>query len=229
VQNGQKFRPARSRTDARRADQFDRNGSAALACEPGMRAIHHLLPLRAILLLTLLGGLAIASTSCGDDENKSPTTPTGIPTISGSWAGTYHIKTCTDTVNGAAGTLCATVLDTTTTTNTASTQPVQVVLTQQNDQVGGTVTFSGWYVQTVPVTGTVGSSGRIWLQGTVAFSDTACPAVTGTVSLSGWVTDLNREQNEAIGVFNLTGLRKMSACLFANISVTADSVDIKKK
>jgi hypothetical protein len=84
-------------------------------------------------------------------------------------------------------------------------------------------------VQTVPVTGTIGTSGRIWLQGTVAFTDTACPAVTGTVTLSGWVTDLNREQNEAIGVFTVTGLRKMSACLFANINVSADGVDIKKK
>jgi hypothetical protein len=185
--------------------------------------------LRGLLLFGLLCGIAIGTTSCGDDNNTSPTSPTGIPTVSGTWTGTYHIKTCTDTVNGAPGTLCATVLDTTSTTNTASTQPITVTLTQQSDQVGGTVAFSGWYVQSVPVTGTVGTSGRVWLQGSVAFTDAACPAATGTVSLSGWVTDLNREQNRLIGVFNLTGLRKMSACLFANINVSADSTDVSKK
>jgi hypothetical protein len=190
---------------------------------PGMRATHRLLP------LLLSCGIALAAVSCSDDENKNPTTPTGIPTVSGTWSGTYHVKTCTDTVNGAAGTLCATVLDTGTTTNNASTQPLQVTLTQQSDQVGGTVAFTGWLAQSVPVTGTVGSSGRVWLQGAVAFTDAACPAVTGTVTVSGWITDLNREQNELIGAFNLTGLRKMSACLFANVTVSADTVDIKKK
>jgi hypothetical protein len=186
--------------------------------------------LRGLALVLALGASILATASCSnDDENKTPTSPTGIPTVSGTWSGTYHIKTCTDTVNGAAGTLCATVLDTATTTTAASTQPLTVTLTQNNDQVGGTVAFSNWYLQTIPVTGTIGSSGRLWLQGSVAFTDPLCPAVTGTATLSAWVTDLNRERNELIGVFNITGLRKMSACLFANITVTADSVDITKK
>ena len=191
--------------------------------------LHPMRLLNGLILGLVLGALVIGTASCSDDENKTPTNPTGIPTVSGTWTGTYHIKTCTDTVNGAAGTLCATVLDTTTTTNTSSTQPVTVTLTQQNDQVGGTVAFSNWYVQTVPVTGTIGTSGRLWLQGSVTFTDPACPTVTGSVALSAWVTDLNRERNEFIGVFNITGLRKMSACLFANITVSADSVDVIKK
>jgi hypothetical protein len=186
--------------------------------------------LRGCVLILALGGALFGLAGCSDDdENKSPTNPTGIPVVSGSWSGTYHVKTCTDTVNGAAGTLCATVLDPATGPTPASTQPIAMTLTQQSDQVGGTVTFSGWYLQTVPVTGTIGTSGRLWLQGTVTFTDPACPAVTGPVTLSGWVTDLNRERNEVIGVFNISGLRKLSACTFANINVSADAADLTKK
>jgi len=178
-------------------------------------------------LCVIFGGIS----GCSDDAKTSPTTPTGIPNVAGSWAGTYHIKQCTDTVNGAAGTLCATVTDPATGTNTASTQPVQLVLSQQNDQVGGTLVFSGWYAQSVPVTGTIGSSGRLWLQGTIAVTDPACPTTTGTFTLGTWFSDLNREQNEMIGGFNFTTKKRLStsACLFADLNVTIDTVDITKK
>ena len=176
-------------------------------------------------LCVIVGGVS----GCSSDDNKSPTTPTGIPNVAGTWSGTYHIKQCTDTVNGAPGTLCATVTDPATGTNTASTQPVQLVLSQQNDQVGGTLVFSGWYAQSVPVTGTIGSSGRLWLQGTIAVTDPACPTATGTFTLGTWFSDLNRQQNEMIGSFNFTTKKRLSACLFADLNVTIDTVDITKK
>ncbi len=181
-----------------------------------------------ILLATVCGTLGIAG--CSDDsDNKSPTTPTGIPNVAGTWSGTYHIKQCTDTVNGAPGTLCATVTDPAGGINTASTQPVQLVLSQQNDQVGGTLVFSGWYAQSVPVTGTIGSSGRLWLQGTIGVTDPACPTTTGTFTLSTWFSDLNREQNEMVGSFGFTTKKRLSACLFADVNVSIDTVDITKK
>jgi hypothetical protein len=181
-----------------------------------------------LLCATLCLGLLVAG--CSDDSDTSPTTPTGIPNVSGTWTGTYHIKQCTDTVNGAPGTLCSTVTDPATGgTNTASTQPVQLMLTQQNDQVGGTLVFSGWYAQSVPVTGTIGSSGRLWLQGTIAVSDPACPTTTGTFSMGTWFTDLNRERNAMVGSFNFTTKRRLSACLFSDLTVQIDTVSIALK
>jgi hypothetical protein len=175
----------------------------------------------------VLAGFGVAG--CSDDNNTSPTTPTGIPKVAGTWSGQYHIKGCTDTVNGVPGTVCATVTDPTGGTNAASTQPVQLMLTQQSDQVGGTLVFSGWYVQNVPVTGTIGTSGRLWLQGSIAITDPACPTTTGTFTLSTWFSDLNREQNEMVGTFNFTTRKRLSACLFADLSLQIDNVDIKRK
>jgi hypothetical protein len=185
--------------------------------------------LRHLVLLTLCGGMTIGASACSSDTTNSPTTPTGIPNVAGTWTGQYHIKACTDTVNGTPGTVCAAVVDTGGTTTAASTQPLQLVLTQQSDQVGGTLTFSGWYAQSVPVTGTIGTSGRLWLQGTLRLTDPACPTMTGTFTLSGWVTDLNRQQNELIGGFNFTTKKRLTACLFADLSVQTDTVDITRK
>jgi hypothetical protein len=188
-------------------------------------------PLRRFIRRSLGGGLValVGVAGCSGDNNTSPTTPTGIPSVAGTWTGKYHVKACTDTINGAAGTVCATVLDPATGTNAASTQPVQLMLTQQGDQVGGTLIFTGWYVQNVPVTGTIGTSGRLWLQGTIAVTDPACPTTTGTFTLSTWFTDLNREQNEMIGGFNFTTKKRLSACLFADLNVQTDTVDISRK
>ena len=191
---------------------------------------HHLscFVARAILLAALCGTLGMSA--CSDDSNKSPTTPTGIPNVAGTWTGTYHIKQCTDTVNGTPGTLCAAVTDPAGGTNTASTQPVQLVLSQQNDQVGGTLVFSGWYAQSVPVTGTIGTSGRLWLQGTIALTDPLCPnATTGTFTLGTWFSDLTRQQSEMIGGFTFTTKKKVSACIFADLSVNIDTVDVTRK
>jgi hypothetical protein len=176
------------------------------------------------LLVVALCGIA----GCSSDDNTSPTAPTGIPNVAGTWAGQYHIKACTDTVNGTPGTVCAGFLDPTGGTNAASTQPVQVMLTQQNDQVGGTLVFSGWFVQSVPLTGTVGTSGRVWLQGSGTFTDPACPTTTGKVAVSGWITDLNREQTQLTGVFNFTGDKRLSACVFDNLSVQTDTVVVTR-
>lgn len=182
-----------------------------------------------MFLLVVCGGLAIGGVACSSNTNTSPTTPTGIPGVAGTWTGQYHIKACTDTVNGTPGTVCTAVLDTGTITTPASTQPMLLVLTQQSDQVGGTLTFSGWYAQSVPVTGTIGTSGRLWLQGTLAFTDPACPTTTATFTLSGWVTDLNRQQNEMIGGFNFTTKKRLTACVFADLNVQTDTVDITRK
>lgn len=190
---------------------------------------HHLRSLLSWIGLAALCVIFVGVSGCSDDSNTSPTTPTGIPNVAGTWSGTYHIKQCTDTVNGAPGTLCATVTDPATGTNTASTQPVQLVLSQQNDQVGGTLVFSGWYAQSVPVTGTIGSSGRLWLQGTIAVTDPACPTTTGTFTLGTWFSDLNRQQNEMVGGFTFTTKKRLSACVFADLNVTIDTVDITKK
>jgi hypothetical protein len=168
--------------------------------------------------------------SCGDDKTGSTTAPTGIPNVAGTWTGQYHIKACSDTINGAPGTVCAGFVDPGSgAANANSTQPMQLMLTQTSDQVGGTLVFSGWYVQNVPVTGTIGTSGRLWLQGTLAISDPTCPTASGMFVLSGWITDLNREQNELVGGFNFTTKRKLSACLFSDLTVQTDTVDIKKK
>jgi len=180
-----------------------------------------------------LAGLVVVSCSwlfmsaCSD--SVTPTNPTGVPNVAGVWSGTYHIKSCTDTINGAPGTLCATVTDSTTATTPASTQPVQLTLTQQKDQLTGTLAFTGWYVVNVAVTGTVVTSGRVHLEGNAAFTDTACPTTTGHFTLSVWTSDLNRSQNGMIGEFSFTGNKRLSACLFSDLAVTADTVDISRK
>src|SRR6266511_6072246 len=78
-----------------------------------LRLLWHPRP-RHLVLLAMLCGAAIAAAACSDDDTKSPTAPTGIPNVAGTWAGQYHIKNCTDTVNGAPGTLCASVTDSST-------------------------------------------------------------------------------------------------------------------
>jgi hypothetical protein len=186
--------------------------------------------LRLLLLLSAVATLCGAA--CSSDNNPSPTTPSGIPNVAGTWAGQYHIKSCTDTINGTPGTLCATIVDPPSGgTNINSTQPLQLMLTQKSDQVGGTLVFSGWVVQSVPVTGTVGTSGRVWLNGTIAITDPTCPTATGTFTLNGWVTDLNRQQNELTGSFGFTTRKKVSTsgCIFADLTAQSDTVDITKK
>jgi hypothetical protein len=184
--------------------------------------------------MLLVAGLCVSGSACSD--SVTPTNPSGIPNVAGTWSGTYHIKTCTDTINSATstinsgtGTLCATVVDSSSATNPASTQPVQLTLTQQKDQLTGTLSFSGWYVLNVPVTGSIVTSGRVYLQGSGTITDTGCPTTTGTFTLSTWVSDLNRPQDGLTGVFTFAANKRLNACVFDNLTMQADTVVITRK
>ncbi len=171
--------------------------------------------------------VAMSVAACSNDV--TPTNPTGIPSVAGTWAGTYHVKSCSDTINGAPGPVCPSLVDSPEATNPASTQPVQVTITQQQDQLTGTLAFSGWYVLNVPVSGRVDVSGRVWLQGSGTIADSGCPTTSGTFSVSGWVADLNRSHDGMSGVFTLSGTKRLSACLFSNYTLQADGVLINLK
>ncbi len=171
----------------------------------------------------------VAMSVAGCSSDVTPTNPTGTPSVAGTWAGTYHVKSCTDTINGAPGTVCPSLVDSPDAPNPASTQPVQVTITQQQDQLTGTLAFSGWYVLNVPVTGRVDVSGRMWLQGSGTISDAGCPTTSGQFSVSGWVSDLNRSHDGMSGVFTLSGTKRLSACLFSNYTLQADGVLINLK
>ncbi len=79
-------------------------------------------------LAALVPALTLTA-SCSDDV--TPTNPTGLPQVAGTWTGTYRIASCTDTLNGAPGTLCASL-----TSATAVRPPMMLTLQQTGRQIG---------------------------------------------------------------------------------------------
>lgn len=177
------------------------------------------------------------ASACGSDSD-SPTTPTDTPSVAGTWTGTYHVKTCTDSpLVPATGLVCPALL-----AATAPTPPVQFVLTQKDTALSGTISFGGWLATTtttgtgatattttipltLPVTGFVDRGGTLLLQATNSATDAACPGVLMPTT----VTNLNITLNLAktgmtLGTFALTTNRRVSttSCALNTITIAAD-------
>lgn len=181
--------------------------------------------------------LAMMASACGSD-NDSPTTPTDTPSVAGAWTGTYHVKACTDSpLVPATGLACPALL-----AATATTQPVQFVLTQKNTALTGTITFGGWLSTTtttgtgatavttttgltLPVTGVIDRGGTLLLQATNSATDAACPGVLMPTTMTNLNITLNLAKNGmTLGTFQLTTNRRVSAtsCALNAIAVDAD-------
>lgn len=182
--------------------------------------------------LIQLAGLAalvpalIFTASCSDDV--TPTNPTGLPQVAGTWTGTYRIASCTDTLNGAPGTLCASL-----TSATAVRPPMTLTLQQTEDRLVGNIVFSGWYVRSMVVTGLVQAGGAVLIEGNATFTEPACPTATtqvpGRLTLSAWNTVVNRTSDGMTGDFRLTATTRTVSCAFGEVTIQADTLQLTKQ
>jgi hypothetical protein len=184
---------------------------------PGLR---HLLGLAALIpALTL-------TASCSDSE--TPTNPSGVAQVAGTWTGNFRIAACTDTLNGAPGTLCASL-----TGATAPLQPITLTLQQTDDRVVGNIVFSGWYVRSLVVTGIVQPGGAVILEGTTTWTEAVCQTATtpvpGRLTLSLWNSLVNRTSDGMTGDFRLTGTTRTAPCAFGEVTITADTLTLTKQ
>ena len=106
--------------------------------------------------------------SCSDSE--TPTNPSGVAQVAGTWTGNFRIAACTDTLNGAPGTLCANL-----TGASAPRQPIRSRCSRRTIEVVGNIQFSGWYVRSLVVTGIVQAGGAVILEGTTTLDRTGLP------------------------------------------------------
>ena len=175
----------------------------------------------AIVLLALI---AAAASSCGEDE--MPTNPSGVPNVAGVYAGTYRIRTCTETASVASN-VCGPLIGA-----GPTTQPLQLSMQQINDQLVGNVQFSGWFTRSIILNGTISRDGGIIMSGTTPFVDPACPAVTtNTVSVNPFTATVTRGSDGMNGDFRFIGSARISptTCVFAEVTIDADSVTLTKK
>jgi hypothetical protein len=176
-------------------------------------------------LAALIPALSFTA-SCSDSE--TPTNPSGLAQVAGTWTGTYRIAACTDTLNGAPGTLCTNL-----TSATAARQPITLSLQQTDRNVIGNITFSGWYVRSLVVTGIVQEGGAVLLEGTTTWNEPACPTVTtqvpGRLTLTLWNTLVNRTSDGMSGDFRLTGTTRTTQCAFGEVSIQADTLQLTKQ
>lgn len=181
--------------------------------------------------------------SACDSDNDSPTKPTDTPSVVGTWTGTYHVKTCTESpLTPATAVTCPALLSA-----TATTQPVTFTLTQRDTALSGTITFGGWLNTattttgtggtpvttttplTMPVTGLVDRGGTLLLQATKTSTDTACP----TASLTTTMTNLNitldlAKTGMTLGTFRLTTNKRVSttSCALNEITIDGDQTTV---
>lgn len=182
---------------------------------------------RQLLGLAALVPALIFTASCSDDD-ITPTNPSGVPQVAGTWTGTYRIATCTDTLNGAPGTLCANL-----TGATALRPSITVTLQQTDDKVVGNVVFSGWYVRSIVVTGLVQAGGAVLLEGTATWTELTCTTATtqvpGQLTLSAWNSVVNRTSDGMTGDFRLSGTTRTTPCAYGEVTIQADTLQLTKQ
>jgi hypothetical protein len=182
-------------------------------------------PWRLLMFAALIPALTFTG-SCSDSE--TPTNPSGVAQVAGTWIGTFRIASCTDTLNGAPGTFCTNLVG-----PTAPSQPITVSLQQTDDQVVGNVQFTGWIVRSVVVTGIVQEGGAVNLEGTTSWTEPACATATtqvpGRLTLTLWNTIVNRTSDGMSGDFRVTTTTRTTACAFGDVSIQADTVQITKR
>jgi hypothetical protein len=182
--------------------------------------------LRQLLGLAALIPALTLTASCSDDV--TPTNPSGVAQVAGTWTGNFRIASCTDTLNGAPGTLCTTL-----TSPTAPRQPITLSLQQTDDRVVGNLSFTGWYVRSLVVTGIVQPGGAVILEGTATWTEPACPTATtpvpGRLTLSLWNSLVNRTSDGMTGDFRLTATTRTMPCAFGEVSIQADTLTLTKQ
>jgi hypothetical protein len=186
---------------------------------PGLRQLAGLAALIPALTFTA---------SCSDSE--TPTNPSGVAQIAGTWTGNFRISSCTDTLNGAPGTFCSNL-------NVGGPspviQPMTLTLTQTDRQVIGNIQFTGWYVRQLVVTGTVQEGGALLLEGTTTWTEPVCSTATtqvpGRLTLTLWNAIVNRTSDGLTGDFRLAGTTRTTPCAFGEVSITADTLQLTKR
>lgn len=190
---------------------------ASLRRRPGL--------IRFLGLAALLPVLSFTA-SCSDSE--TPTNPSGVAQVAGTWTGNFRIAACTDTLNGAAGTFCANLVGA-----SAPRQPITLALQQTDNQVVGNIQFSGWYVRSVVVTGIVQEGGAVILEGTTSWTEPVCataPApVPGRLTLTLWNSLVNRTSDGMTGDFRLTATTRTTPCAFGDVSIQADTLTLTRQ
>jgi hypothetical protein len=181
--------------------------------------------IRLLGLAALLPALSFTA-SCSDDE--TPTNPSGVARVAGTWTGNFRIAACTDTLNGAPGTFCTNLLG-----PSAPRQPITLALQQTDNQVVGNIQFTGWYARSVVVTGIVQEGGAVILEGTASWTEPVCPTATtpvpGRLTISLWNTLVNRTSDGMSGDFRLTATTRTVACAFGDVSIQADTLTLTKQ
>lgn len=173
------------------------------------------------MAIVLLAWLACVASSCGEDE--MPTNPSGVPNAAGVFRGTYRIRTCTE-VASVTTNVCGPLVN-------ATGQPLQLSIQQINDQLVGNVQFSGWYTRSLILNGTITRDGNIVMSGTAPWVDASCPQVTNTLSVNPFTATLTRASDGMNGDFRFIGSVRASttACVFAEVTIDADSLTLTKQ
>jgi hypothetical protein len=188
---------------------------------PGLRPLW-----RPLVLAAILPGLLFAA-SC-DDDDVTPTNPSGVAQVAGTWVGTFRIAACTDTLNGAPGTLCSTLTGT-----TAPTQPIRIALQQTDDRLVGNIQFSGWNTRSLVVTGLIQPGGAVLLEGTTTWTEATCPTSTtqvpGRLSVTLWNSLVNRTSDGMTGDFRVTATTRTVPCAFGEVAIQADTLQLTKQ
>jgi hypothetical protein len=182
------------------------------------------------LVSRLLLPLALIVAGCSDDS-VTPTNPSGIPNVAGTWTGAYRVKTCSEEFIGVTGTPPATIqICPTITGDTAIRQPMTLTLQQTEDRLIGNIQFSGWFVRSLVVTGNVNRDGAVVLTGMASTTDTTCPTVQNRIVLNYWVTTLSRAQDAITGEFGMLGTRRIgtTGCVFDDVTITADTLSLTR-
>jgi hypothetical protein len=181
---------------------------------------------RQLLGLAALIPALTFTASCSDSE--TPTNPSGVAQVAGTWTGNFRIAACTDTVNGVPGTLCTNL-----TGATAPRQPIALSLQQTDDRVVGNIQFTGWFVRSLVVTGVVQPGGAVLLEGTTTWTEAVCPTATtqipGRLTLTLWNTLVNRTSDGMTGDFRLTGTTRTTPCAFGDVAIQADTLTLTKQ
>lgn len=187
----------------------------------GWRGLRQWLALGALLPALLIAG------SC-DDDNDSPTNPSGVANVAGTWAGTFRIAACTDTLNGAPGTVCSTLSGT-----TAPLQSIRLALQQTDDRLVGNIQFSGWSTRSLLVTGVIQPGGAVLLEGTTTWTEPNCATATtqvpGRLQLTLWNSLVNRTSDGMTGDFRVSTTTRTTPCAFGEVSIQADTLQLTKQ
>jgi hypothetical protein len=172
--------------------------------------------------------LAMLVSACGSDSD-SPTQPSNIIQVAGTWTGTYLVTRCTEPPLLPLGApVCNSLVPVPGTTGTP--QPLTFRLTQNDTVLGGTMTFTGWLGTTgltVPLTGSIEKGGAFLLQATQNTNDPACPALTIRTTLSNFTATINRDRNAmTLGTFQLVTSRRAgtTGCVYYDVEISAEQM-----